>query len=346
MITFAVSDVRPAERRRPVITLQESLHTRSQRRFEAAACNVTDLVESSGHGLIGAVHMAFAEHHPLVLSPDDVWLCLAQGFATHVNLHAEALRGRFVRHEGKEKIRVRRDDFVKGEPSNDWPAMISELSARIHEHVGKKSDLVVADFSTTGPVERAASEVVLLDTLQSYFDYNCATMCGIPQITLLGTAEDWLWVRTKAEVLAEFDLAAWTRHLLPVLDRITRTAQGHVDSAFWQSFYKRNDNSGGPYVTGWINVFFPYVKTFNPRTMRDETSWNETVGRWKEGLDATFGGGPTMHNFPTGLSSAPFTWDYLEREIAMVLTGGFTGVAQDAATGAVRPAIGWAVGEQ
>ncbi|WP_441290726.1 DUF4419 domain-containing protein [Sorangium sp. KYC3313] len=32
-----------------------------------------------------------------VLSPDAVWLCLAQGFAHHVALNAEALRGRFVR---------------------------------------------------------------------------------------------------------------------------------------------------------------------------------------------------------------------------------------------------------
>ncbi len=132
--------------------------------------------------------------------------------------------------------------------------MFSELAVRIHEHVGKKADLVVADFSTTGPVERAASEVVLFDAFQSYFEYDFMTMCGIPQITLLGTAEDWLRIRRRAEVLAEFDLTAWTTALLPVLDGIVRTAQGHVDRAFWESLYKRNNAPGGPYVTGWINV--------------------------------------------------------------------------------------------
>ena len=28
---------------------------------------------------------------------------------------------------------------------------------------------------------------------------------------------------------------------------------------FWKSFYKLQDMSGGPYVTGWINVFFPCI---------------------------------------------------------------------------------------
>ena len=63
-------------------------------------------------------------------------------------------------------------------------------------------------------------------------------------------------------------------------------------------------------------------------------------------MSDTFGGGPTMEAFPKGLSSAPFTWDDRGTKIPMVLTGGFTGISQDAATGAVRPAIGWAIGEQ
>ncbi|WP_272427393.1 DUF4419 domain-containing protein [Polyangium jinanense] len=33
------------------------------------------------HALLGAVHLAFAQHRPLVLSPDAVWLTIAQGVA-------------------------------------------------------------------------------------------------------------------------------------------------------------------------------------------------------------------------------------------------------------------------
>jgi hypothetical protein len=42
--------------------------------------------------LFDAVLLAFYDHRPLALSPDMVWLAIAQGFASHVNLHAEEMR--------------------------------------------------------------------------------------------------------------------------------------------------------------------------------------------------------------------------------------------------------------
>jgi hypothetical protein len=346
MITFAVSEVTPAEGPLRPMTLAASLEARAQRPFEASASNQAHLVNAgSAHGLVAAARAAFDRHYPLVLSPDDIWLCLAQGFAIHVGQHAEALRSRIVAHQGKKKIGVRRDDFIKGSPSNDWPGVFSELSDRLAEQIGKKRDLIVADFSTTGLIERAASQVVLFDALQSYFDYRMVTSCGIPQITLLGTVEDWRSIRRRAQVLAEFDLTEWTRALLPVLDKIVKSAEGDVDRAFWQSFYKNHSASGGPYVTGWINVLFPYLDPMDPRRNRRVLKPNPHVARWSEGMFDTFGGGPSMDKFPTGLSSAPFLWTYLETDIPMVIAGGFTGVSQDAATGAVRPSIGWAIGE-
>src|SRR5262249_36582008 len=73
-----------------------------------------DVVQQPGfHSLIAAVHLAYQLHFPLVLSPDVLWLTLAQGLANHVNNHAEELRSRFVSHQGKTVIEVRRDDFVK-----------------------------------------------------------------------------------------------------------------------------------------------------------------------------------------------------------------------------------------
>ena len=38
---------------------------------------------------IGAVHTAYNTHYPLVLSPDMIWQCVAQGFAIHINKNAE-----------------------------------------------------------------------------------------------------------------------------------------------------------------------------------------------------------------------------------------------------------------
>jgi hypothetical protein len=55
--------------------------------------------------------------------------------------------------------------------------------------------------------------------------------------------------------------------------------------------------------------------------------------------------GPTVADLPSGLSKAPFRWNYLGRFFDMELLGGFVGVAQNPETLAVRPEIGWVVRE-
>src|SRR5262249_23703412 len=65
------------------------------------------------------------------------------------------------------------------------------------------------------------------------------------------------------------------------------------------------------------------------------------VTNWAEGYESEQG--PDTAAFPSGLSMAPFTWKFLQEELAMELVAGFVGVSQDEETLAVRPAIGWAV---
>lgn len=345
MITFPVSDVHPTGAPLHPVSLAVSLQARTKHSVEATGCNLPGLTRSSRHGLLAAIQLAFDAHLPLVLSPDDIWLCIAQGFAAHVNAHAEELRERFVQHQGKVQLTVCRNDFVRGSPANDWPGVFAELSDQISAHVGRKRDLVVADFSTTGPIERAASEIVLFDALQAYFEYNVRSTCGIPQITLLGTSDDWLSIRRRVEVFTEFNLADWTRALLPVLDQFVAASRGAVDRAFWQSLHKYQSMSGDIFVTGWVNTLFPYLRAHDDGTGKLLPRWNSHVTDWQRGMGFPVYGGPERDDFPLGLSTAPFTWEYHGKTIAMAFLGGFVGVSQDQATGAVRPAIGWAVGE-
>ena len=74
--------------------------------------------DSTFNGLVCAVHLAYHRHYPLVLTPDAVWMCIAQGFAHHVSQNAEKLRNMFVDHDGKKTLVVRRDDFVRGSVDN------------------------------------------------------------------------------------------------------------------------------------------------------------------------------------------------------------------------------------
>jgi hypothetical protein len=301
------------------------------------------------HPFIESLHLAFTEHRPLCLSPDMIWLLICQGVAHHVNVQAESLRSRFVRHQGKVRIEVERDDFIKGSPENTWGEVINALSVHIREHIGSTHDLFVPRFSTTALSERVAAEIVLFDAMQSYFEYVLYRRCGIPSITLEGTVQDWQELADRAETFAGYDLEWWLVPLQPVLQEFVATARGNVRPVFWQSIYKFGSFSGGGAVTGWIAAFFPYFKDQqgNPT---EKNHWLTEggaklkllmAGEWNEKrLDR---GGPSLGVFPSGLARAPFVWNYQRQKFDMEFCGGFVGVAQDLATLALRPEIGWAV---
>jgi len=210
-----------------------------------------------------AVHAAFYGHHPLVLSPDIIWLTIMQGLANHVDQRAEELRDKFVAHKGKKEIVIERPEFVKGSRGNDWPAVFPEFASKISElTVGGIAELAAADFSTSGPVESIVAQITLMDTVQHYFSYTMCCGCGFPSIRLSGTPNDWERVRTKAEELRPYHLDWWLDALLPALDEFVCAAHGAPNLAFWRSLCNINTGTSFPEyepLTGWVQVFFPYL---------------------------------------------------------------------------------------
>jgi hypothetical protein len=83
--------------------------------------------------LLGAIHVAFAQHRPLVLSPDAVWLTILGGVAQHVKLNAEALRPRLVRHQGKRELRVTLTESLELNP-----AAIRDAVARFRSAIARE----------------------------------------------------------------------------------------------------------------------------------------------------------------------------------------------------------------
>lgn len=344
--TFPVSDVELAWNKCKVLDREATLTQLLHQPVEALYTSTRDLViASDAHPLAAAAREAFYEHRPLVLSPDVIWFCLAQGLAHHINLNAERLRHRFVRHEGKKKLVVVRPDFLLGQP-NPWHEVFATFSAQIAENVGKLRDLVVADFSTTGPVERAASEIVLMDAFQAYFEYEMHIGCGIPSITLTGTIADWKSVRQRAAMLAELDLEHWARVLLPVLDEVVATAEGEDRRTFWQSFFHYESGSGGQELTGWIHVLFPYLSDLKgglvPNPHLD--TWRGDFETVRARADEWQLQGPSIEQLPSGLASAPvLASDSSGHETTLRFIAGLFGVTQDRETGALEPEMGWAI---
>lgn len=319
MLTFAVDEVELGKKMRP-LERREAIDSLLYSKAEAVYPSDKPLVVCDDvNALVNAAYHAFYHHYPLVLSPDAVWLTMAQGFALHVNENAEALRARFVRHEGKKTLTTMVDQLlVLGEPF-PWTDVVAGFSMQLKEQLGKTRDLVVCDFSTTTLNERVASEIVLMDAFKAYFDYLSLGGCGIPSITLLGTPEDWRSVRTRARALGEYGLETWASAVAPILDEIARTADGTVDRKFWQSFFHWEGGSGPDEVTGWILKLFPKMKDDRPK--------------------------PGLSSFPSALASVAVRHVNLptQETFDLKFVGGLFGVTQDPDTLALAPEAGWAI---
>jgi hypothetical protein len=264
---FVVSDVAPATDPLTEVSYKEAVErflstARSGRVRQIEACARYHGRLIGGlpfHPVVAAAHRAFMDHRPLCMSPDIIWLLICQGVASHVQANAEELRGQIVEHQGKLNISVRRDDLVKGSPENSWAEVIDVLVAQVEQHVGPAFDQFQPRFSTTGPIERAAAGIVLLDAMKAYFSYDVVSLCGIPAVILEGTPEDWEAIAERAEHFGPLNLEWWLKPLREILGQFVAAARGRVDRSFWQSLYKIHDQSGGPIVTGWIATFFPYL---------------------------------------------------------------------------------------
>jgi hypothetical protein len=340
-ITFAVDDVSPAPDPAVTRSLREQLGE-----MMASGCDLEMRVVDieGGHPLLSAVHRAFAEHRPLVLSPDAVWLTIAQGLTHHVRLNAEQLRGRLTTHAGRKILQVVR----KGPPPEDQAGladMLDAFRAALAEDVGAgRTRLLLCDFTTSTDVERVASEILLLDAFSPYFDYQLMCVCGIPELTLTGTPSDWKSIRARLEVVAELDLEWWVTSLRPVLDRFVEASEGAPDRAFFREIYKPRKAYGWDRITGWITRFFPYLGDRGRYTERnpmlalplDWTPQRQDDSDWYQGpglisSDVPPGPGSCLIGVKDEISGARFDF---------VLNGGLLAVEQDE-LGRLCPRAGW-----
>jgi hypothetical protein len=283
------------------------------------------------NSLYGAIISSFNDHVPLILSPDAIWLQIVQQLGIHIGQNSESLRQMFVDFEDKKVITVRRDDFIKGSKCNPWDNVFPEFADKIKDYIGEENySSIINKFSTTTPITQAAQEIALMDCMQSYFDYLVRTKCGIPEITLEGTKEDWQLILDKANGLSKYDLGWWIKELVVLLQEFVNVWDGNVNLGFWKNFVNENGGSGGPYFSGHMLKLSAYQQDYNKKNTRI-TSWNE---------QKTFGGFTTS-SFTSGISSVPFIWNYYETNYPMTFASGFVGV--EIVDGAYKPNISWAV---
>ena len=281
---------------------------------------------------------AYADHRPLVLSPDMVWLIISQGFSRYVNAHTEEMRDLLVFHEGKmELVTISNNNILL--PNGDWKLLLNDFSACIAKNTkGELADLMTANFSTTGITERIASQVSLMDVVKKYFIYTrISATCGIPSITLKGSPEDWQKVLDKVRCLKKYHLEKWVSDLEDILTEFVKASKGKHNTSFWQNIVKKRridqimvgnycltDPKKITYLDGWFLKFFPNALG----ETSDSVIWNTDMPQ--EMVRVSFQQVLTDPDTGVPLDTIP-----------MQLWAGFVGVEEDAKTLALMPKIGW-----
>jgi hypothetical protein len=271
-----------------------------------------------------AMSIAYNTHNPLILNPDTTWLTILNGLSHHISQNAETLRKHFVQHEGKKTLEVEvASPPLTFDPSEEvWLALISGTGEAIHDHIGKKYELLINNFSTTTMTDELASQVSMMSSLQHYFEYKWTLLCGLGEIRIEGTPDDWALIKQRLGVFSEFDLAWWTDSLMPIVQEIQNACEGKPDVEFWKHIYtKHRQGSGGEFsVTGWMNSFFPYIAGTEEGNMKKNpyVDWQNASG---EGADSK--------DFPSGLSLAPVTLNDREKKYQLEVYGGLVGVAMN-----------------
>jgi len=103
--------------------------------------DATVLANVHPHGFIAAATAAFANHYPLAVRPQHLWMMILQATAVHVGKHAEEIRANWVSHEGKKGLRS--------------DAMSSVLAQRTIGHLWWMASLIASQRRSTTMLSKA-----------------------------------------------------------------------------------------------------------------------------------------------------------------------------------------------
>ena len=292
----------------------------------------SDLIEFGRRPVYNTFVKAYANHYPITLSPDIIWLLIVQGFSRFVYFNAEELRHNFVNFEGKKEINIRCNmQSPKSGKKEQWEQVFSQICDEIAKDVGK--DLVndiTPNFTTTTQTSLTACHISIMATFQKYFcgRISCC-LCGIPYVILEGNLEDWQKVKEKCQVLGKYQLP-WADKLDSIIDEFINAKEGKINKQFWQTMVRRKNGRGHydpDHYTGWFTYLFPYDaggNLYDGKITVDRWTATELL-KFPLSLDV-FGSGPTM-------------------TYKLNLLSGFVGVTQDSKTLSLKPEIGWIVEE-
>ncbi len=288
-----------------------------------------NLVFYGEHSFLTGILTAYKEHRPFVISPDIIWLLINQGFARHITNNAEEFRKDIVNFEKKKDLTIITTDIKLGDKNSNWEALFPQFSNQIAHYTGKElTEALTANFSTTTQHTQIASQITIMEAVKEYFNYKVIMIgCGIPQITIEGTIQDWENILAKTKFISKYKLEWWTSEIAPIIEQIINAKKGNFDKVFWMNMVKLHTEKtyGSPTkIDGWIVKFFPYTK---------------------EGKKTSLKPIADIQDLASEIVKVPFLLidEANNKTYQMEFLAGFVGLSQNEKDYTLKPEIGWAI---
>ncbi len=213
------------------------------------------------NGLVDASLDAYSNHQKLTLRPEDFWCAIVTQFSFFVNANSETLRSKFVNFEGKKDLEI--IDQVYDIRKIDFEKCTKLMTSLIDKNlVNGIKDWILPSFSTTTELDKTVFAGIMMSVTSKYFNYAFGTMCGFPEITLLGTVDDYRNLKSRVARLLQYEvndgtnsMFKWSNMLDRVIDQLIATASGTPDLSFWNKTINHTHGSGIDLITGWMSVF-------------------------------------------------------------------------------------------
>lgn len=326
------------------------------------------MVPTNQHSFLKTVHLAYAQHHDLVLSPDDIWIQISLGVSIHINEHFEELKAIVLKNPEKEIAQVRLDELTDLSPES-WKKLIASFAEKAQAKTNEQFyTTMLPEFTTTTSESRTVMQAILLSSIQQALEFHAASGCGIPNIVLLGEKADWEKLYRHTEMLDQYGLGFWTTELKPILQEFINAYDGNVNRNFWQCIYKYREEYMVMDMNGWISKFFPYFTENESIDSEEELAkirerfpeqaeQAEVITQKKYYLNPYLRGDDYLFNaidirdLPNSVCRIPVVWDNFfsndpeQLNQQLMLYAGFTGTQQYENL-ALEPNCGWYIVHQ
>jgi hypothetical protein len=233
--------------------------------FDYASTNEELLMGQTNNSFLNAVLHAYNTHTGLTLSPDIILQLVTTTVAKCVNDFSEEYRDVFVNFAGKKRLTVEITPQECASPDR-WKISIGRINDAIEQNIRTSLDMLPS-FTTTTLVARTSAQLTKMAVFKNYFSYRVVCLCGIKEVNLKGTLEDWQLLHAKITQLQSIittknHLVNWFKHILTIVDNLIETYKNNITpelKLFWQRIvdYVPYGSGRGKLISGWVKLLIP-----------------------------------------------------------------------------------------